>query len=649
MGNLYIIHDFSPSRVWLYQGLAAQSGSLAQYGLDVGPFSDQSCEPVRTHTSLWNADQDPDILAWDVETQIEGMKSALANDRDIVLFGQQLEFRHHEFFINCILPRLGSNLQGVRGLFIMGAPGQILENWHREYGLADVAFLHDLLANFPALINIYKQRFGPDNCMVAGNAETKMCNFPDRGLFGEVSRFLSVELAYSWPVPFHPLLYRSHACRRLWQALEARWNAWPGIDRAGVQASLLDLDASLPEDYLSPQEWRFKFSQAPLREVFAKLCGQPQDIFAVNDDFCASPVCDVSAPLSKNIAKKFIAKLRGEDRLALHARLKNDSNLLSVDQHVLLSALDEFSGPKSIEVSANPPVLTVLTMTYNQERYIGECMDSVLAQKTGFPVEHIVLDHHSTDGTARIVANYAAKYPSIRPVLLSQRAWAENVYGLLARCRGKYAILCDGDDYFTDPDKLQCQVDYLERHPYLSFCFHPVAAVYEDGSPTKIFPPLSMMPKKAPNDYELADLVDGNFIQTNSVLYRWRFSEGLPVWFRPDLCPGDWYLHMLHAETGKFGFIPRLMSVYRRHAGALFSASSTSSVELRRKVGLAELRTLQACIDHFDRKFAENFANIACKVFADFAFIAKNEGDSSLLDFAMRNFPQFAQKFAEAR
>lgn len=120
-------------------------------------------------------------------------------------------------------------------------------------------------------------------------------------------------------------------------------------------------------------------------------------------------------------------------------------------------------------------IVSIRCCTYNQEPYIRQCLEGFVMQKTGFRFEAVVHDDASTDNTAAIIREYADKYPDIIKPLFSK----ENLYsrrdGSLSRLmnehmRGKYIAYCEGDDYWTDPFKLQKQVDFLESHPEYSAC-----------------------------------------------------------------------------------------------------------------------------------------------------------------------------------
>lgn len=120
------------------------------------------------------------------------------------------------------------------------------------------------------------------------------------------------------------------------------------------------------------------------------------------------------------------------------------------------------------------PLLSIVTITYNHEPYIRKCIEGVLMQQVNFPIEFIIAEDCSTDGTLAICKEYAEKYPDLIKLITS-----ENNVGAIANerramkaAKGKYIAFCEGDDYWTDPLKLQKQVDFLEEHLDYSVTFH---------------------------------------------------------------------------------------------------------------------------------------------------------------------------------
>lgn len=120
------------------------------------------------------------------------------------------------------------------------------------------------------------------------------------------------------------------------------------------------------------------------------------------------------------------------------------------------------------------PLVSVVTITYNHERYISNCIEGVLSQITNFPIEFIIAEDCSTDRTRIICEDYARIHPEMIRLITSENNLGYNANELRAMksARGKYIAYCEGDDFWTDCMKLQKQVDFLESHPMYSICFH---------------------------------------------------------------------------------------------------------------------------------------------------------------------------------
>lgn len=130
-------------------------------------------------------------------------------------------------------------------------------------------------------------------------------------------------------------------------------------------------------------------------------------------------------------------------------------------------------------------ILSVVLLTYNHERYIRTCLESIVLQKTSFKYELIVGDDASTDRTPEVILEYAAKYPDIVvPVLREKNVGAvANLVGLLKMAKGRYIAGCEGDDFWTDNKKLELQFRFLERRKDHIACSHDIETVNEDGTP----------------------------------------------------------------------------------------------------------------------------------------------------------------------
>lgn len=228
---------------------------------------------------------------------------------------------------------------------------------------------------------------------------------------------------------------------------------------------------------------------------------------------------------------------------------------------------------------AKLPTVSVVCITYNQEAYIRQALDGFVSQKgDNYNLEIIVADDHSTDGTQGIIKEYASKYPELfKPILRKKNigAWT-NFLDAIRSSQGDYVALCEGDDYWTDEHKLQKQVAFLEKHSEYAMCFHRVKVVFEnEEKKDEVFP-------KQTGGFTVKNLLQGNFIQTNSVMYHRQDYRGLIA----NAMPGDWYLHLYHAQFGKIGFIEDTMAVYRRHAGGMWWDLQQDPYELWKKRGV---------------------------------------------------------------
>jgi glycosyltransferase involved in cell wall biosynthesis len=192
------------------------------------------------------------------------------------------------------------------------------------------------------------------------------------------------------------------------------------------------------------------------------------------------------------------------------------------------------------------------------------------------------------------VADYAKRDGRIVAVLReSNIGVAANFADLARRARGEYVALCEGDDYWIHPGKLQKQARFLDDHLEYSIVFHPVEVVFwnEDIPNTRFPADLT----GAPMAWQLAS---ANFIQTNSVMYRWRFPGDVANSFSPDMKPLDWFVHLMHAEVGRIGYQPEVMGVYRRHPGGMWADSQNPKVH-RRRHGRGELVFFREIRRHF--------------------------------------------------
>lgn len=189
-------------------------------------------------------------------------------------------------------------------------------------------------------------------------------------------------------------------------------------------------------------------------------------------------------------------------------------------------------------------MVTIRCITYNHERYIRQCLEGFTMQKTNFRFEAIVHDDASTDGTANIIREYAEKYLDIiKPIFETENQYSKHD-GSIARIlnehtHGKYVAMCEGDDYWIDPLKLQKQVDFLENNPEYTMCFHN-AVVYKEEIPNVSL--FNLM--KYDEDLSIHDAIHKWLVPTASIVFRRDAIPNYPQWM-PRIYSGDYSLVLL--------------------------------------------------------------------------------------------------------
>jgi glycosyltransferase involved in cell wall biosynthesis len=221
--------------------------------------------------------------------------------------------------------------------------------------------------------------------------------------------------------------------------------------------------------------------------------------------------------------------------------------------------------------SAREPLLTIACLTYNHEDYIAQTLDSFLEQQTRFPFEVLINDDASTDGTTAIVREYARRFPNIikaivQPVNLYQKG-TPPCPELFGKGQGKYIAYCEGDDYWTDPLKLQKQVDFLESHHDYVITYHDAIAFDSEG------PKGIQLVGEGQGDASSLELMKGRSISTLTACFRNVLHELPPELARSPL--GDLVWWALLGVHGKGKYLADIKpAAYRVHPGGVFSMRS---------------------------------------------------------------------------
>lgn len=224
------------------------------------------------------------------------------------------------------------------------------------------------------------------------------------------------------------------------------------------------------------------------------------------------------------------------------------------------------------------PIVSICCTVFNHEKYLEQTFKGFLSQKVNFPFEIVINDDCSTDGSAEIIRKYEKKFPDIiKPIYQKENQHSKGVRPMaqlvFPRARGKYIALCEGDDYWTDPDKLQKQVDFLESHTDYSMCCTNFSIIDEDG---KLIQETGWGKDKSNpviTHLHMLEYYTPKFL--TSVMRR----SAIPVPF-PDqirgISNGDTFLFSYVALSGPARFIDINTGCYRVNRGGVWSMKSES-------------------------------------------------------------------------
>lgn len=217
------------------------------------------------------------------------------------------------------------------------------------------------------------------------------------------------------------------------------------------------------------------------------------------------------------------------------------------------------------------PEVSVYIQTYQQLAYIRDAIDGVLEQRRPFELEIVIADDCSTDGTRELLAAYRDRHPELIRLLLPEENLGptEMFRRGTATLRGRYVAWIDGDDYWTDPEKLVRGVEALDAHPEWAGCFHNATVRQVDGGA----PDRPYVSDEAAGVLTYADLLRSNPVPSLSLMARGDLVRNLPAWVWDGLW-SDWLALLAIAEHGELGYLPEQMGVYRMHSAGISSGLS---------------------------------------------------------------------------
>lgn len=236
-------------------------------------------------------------------------------------------------------------------------------------------------------------------------------------------------------------------------------------------------------------------------------------------------------------------------------------------------------------------LVSISCITYNHAKFIRKCFDGFLMQQTNFNFEVLIHDDASTDGTIEIIKEYEKNFPSIfKPIIQDVNQYSQGKRSFnskynFSRAKGKYIALCEGDDYWIDPNKLQMQVNFLEANPDYVMCFTNAYVVDKEG--------VILQEKqigRLEKDIFLTEDVPF-FAPTHTRLFKNFDNDLLPKEYYK-VKGGDTYLAGWQSQFGKTKYLDFISSAYRIHDGGVYSSLSsfeTAIHSLGTRVGLIKI------------------------------------------------------------
>lgn len=257
--------------------------------------------------------------------------------------------------------------------------------------------------------------------------------------------------------------------------------------------------------------------------------------------------------------------------------------------------------------------VSINCITYNHENYIKEALDSFLMQKVDFDYEILIHDDASTDRTVEIIREYQKKYPNIiKPILQKKNQQSQGVKKISyrfnhTRAEGKYIAICEGDDFWTDPNKLQKQVDYMELNEKCTMCFHAANIINNENIVKGTIRPYS---EDTVCNTEDLIIGGGGFCSTQSIVYRKEAFDDAPEFYF-EAPVGDYPLQIITASKGYAYYIDDNMSTYRKiMSGGSGWSNINKSAEANIKINY-QLNSMLDCFNEYTKCKYENAVSLA--------------------------------------
>lgn len=294
---------------------------------------------------------------------------------------------------------------------------------------------------------------------------------------------------------------------------------------------------------------------------------------------------------------------------------------------------------KDYKFTGESPIVSVLCLCYNHEKYLKRCMEGFLKQKVNFNVEIIIHDDASTDSSAQIIQEYAKIYPFIKPVLQQTNQYSKGINienSILSKlAHGKYIAICEADDYWTDPYKLATQVCLIEQHPNCHFVVHKTSNIYINGKQFGSIPRQPMKSGIYHREEIVPTLIEQYLYHTTSYMFEaekyHQYCENLPQ-FAKEMTVGDYALQLYFSNLGDTIYLNKEMSAHVHNVpGSWTDKSHQQDFEASMK----HTEMMNHCMALFDeytnKHFHQNYINRVNKT--EMHRLYHNKEYSKILDY----------------
>ena len=277
--------------------------------------------------------------------------------------------------------------------------------------------------------------------------------------------------------------------------------------------------------------------------------------------------------------------------------------------------------------------VSICCITYNQEKYIRDAIESFLKQKTNFKYEILIRDDASTDNTAKIIREYEEKYPDIIHGIYEEinsfktKGMIRSILNVYSKAIGKYIAICEGDDYWIDENKLQIQYDYMEEHKNCTLCFHDAIILNMEDNKFYKYNYVNNLFKKKDGIYNVGELDIYGFIPAASYMFPKKCVEKVPDWYY-ECIVGDRPLKLIVTSYGYAYCIDKVMSVYRVKTG----------ISMMDQLNNINLESKEKSIEYYDKIkwIIEKFDEFTDYKYKDYLEISKLEIEVTKLNIQER-------------